>query len=67
MRILITGVHGFVGSNLNSKEFFRNILWNDSDINVDWSALGLELDGSMLSERDAKAPLLKDSDCNFYF
>jgi len=51
--------------NLYSKECDRNIRWNDPDINVDWKSLGLELDVPMLSDKDANAPLLKDSDCNF--
>lgn len=50
--------------NLYSKECDRNIRWNDPQINVDWNSFGLEGD-PMLSERDAAAPFLKDSDCNF--
>lgn len=53
--------------NLYSKECDRNIRWNDPDINVDWKALGLELDKPMLSDKDAEAPFLKESDCNFIF
>ena len=51
--------------NLYSKECDRNIRWNDPQINVDWKSLGLELEVPMLSDKDANAPLLKDSDCNF--
>ena len=52
--------------NLYSKECDRNIRWNDPLINVDWKSFGL--DGEpVLSEKDANAPLLKDSDCNFKF
>lgn len=50
--------------NLYSKECDRNIRWNDPDINVDWKSLGLEGE-PILSDKDANAPLLKDSDCNF--
>ena len=39
----------------------------DQIINVDWKALGLEADEPVLSEKDANAPLLKDSDCNFVY
>lgn len=50
--------------NLYSKECDRNIRWNDPEIGVDWKALGLEGE-PILSDKDAVAPLLKDSDCNF--
>ena len=33
----------------------RNIIWNDPDIGIDWG-----IDNPILSEKDAKAPLLKD-------
>lgn len=51
--------------NLYSKESDRNIRWNDPGIGIDWMALGLEGGEPILSEKDADAPLLKDSDCNF--
>ena len=38
----------------------RSILWCDSDINVNWS-----IENPIISEKDAKAPLLKNSDCSF--
>jgi dTDP-4-dehydrorhamnose 3,5-epimerase len=38
----------------------RNIIWNDPDINVDWG-----ITNPILSEKDAKAPRLQDSDINF--
>ena len=50
--------------NLYSKECDRNIRWNDPEINIDWKQLGLEGE-PCLSDKDANAPLLKDSDCNF--
>ncbi len=53
--------------NLYSKECDRNIRWDDPDINVDWKSLGLEDNEPLLSGKDANAPLLKDSDCNFIY
>jgi dTDP-4-dehydrorhamnose 3,5-epimerase len=53
--------------NLYSRECDRNILWNDPDINIDWKALGLETEVPVLSDKDAKAPFLKDSDCDFVY
>lgn len=50
--------------NFYSRECERNIRWNDPDINIDWKALGLEGE-PCLSGRDAEAPFLKESDCNF--
>ncbi len=52
--------------NLYSKECDRNIKWNDPDINIDWESFGLK-GQPVLSEKDAIAPYLKDSDCNFKF
>ena len=50
--------------NLYSKECDRNIRWNDPEIGIDWSVFGL--DGEpVLSDKDAIAPFLKDSDCNY--
>ena len=59
--------HGFVvlsqtaellykASNEYSKEHDRGILWNDSDIAIDW---GIDFE-PILSEKDKKQPLLKD-------
>lgn len=59
--------HGFVvlsdeaeilykASNEYSPENDRGVLWNDPDINIDWS-LGFE---PILSDKDTKQPLLKD-------
>lgn len=51
--------------NLYSKECDRNIRWNDPEIGIDWGLPeGVE---PCLSEKDANAPLLKDSDCNFKY
>ena len=52
--------------NLYSKECDRNIRWNDPDINIDWNLFGL-IGEPILSDKDAKAPLLKESDCNFTY
>lgn len=43
-----------------SAEHDRSISWNDPDINIKWP-----IDHPILSEKDIKAPLLKDSDVNF--
>lgn len=41
-------------------EYDRAIAWNDPDIGIDWGT-----DQFIVSEKDRKAPLLKDSDVNF--
>ena len=46
--------------NYYNHESDRSILWCDPDINVDWN-----VENPIISEKDAKAPLLKDSDCSF--
>jgi len=38
----------------------RNIRWNDPELAIDWGIVQ-----PILSEKDAVAPFLKDSDCNF--
>ena len=43
-----------------SKENDRSIRWNDPEIGVDWGIIN-----PILSEKDANAPFLKDSDVNF--
>jgi dTDP-4-dehydrorhamnose 3,5-epimerase len=40
----------------------RNILWNDSTLNINWGA-----ENPILSEKDAKAPNLSESDVNFKY
>ena len=52
--------------NLYSSKDDRGIRWNDPEIGIDWHTFGLEGD-PILSGKDATAPLLKDSDCNFVF
>lgn len=43
-----------------SPEHDRSIAWNDPDIGIIWP-----IDQPSLSDKDRKAPLLKDSDVNF--
>lgn len=50
--------------NLYSKECDRNIRWNDQQIGIDWSKWGVN-SKPILSEKDANAPFLVDSDCNY--
>jgi len=65
--------HGFLTLSDNSEvqykvdeyyapEYDRSIRFDDPEINVDW---GIET--PILSEKDKKAPLLNDSDCNFKY
>lgn len=66
-------LHGFVTLTDNVElsykvdEFYspendRSICWNDAEIGVEWG-----VDEPVLSEKDKKAPLLKDSDVKFNF
>ncbi len=48
--------------NYYSYEHDRSILWSDSEIGIDWGTTN-----PILSEKDAKAPLLKDSGCSFVY
>lgn len=45
-----------------SPDFDRSIVWNDPDIGVEWG-----VKTPVLSDKDAKAPLLRNSDVNFVF
>ncbi len=45
-----------------SKECDRGIAYNDPDIGVDWGDIV-----PVLSDKDQKSPMLKDSDCNFVY
>ncbi len=45
-----------------SPENDRSIRFDDPEINVDWG-----IENPILSEKDMKAPLLKDSDSNFVY
>lgn len=40
----------------------RNIIWNDEELNIDWG-----IENPILSEKDAKAPKLSESDVNFVY
>ncbi|AWK50040.1 dTDP-4-dehydrorhamnose 3,5-epimerase [Clostridium beijerinckii] len=46
--------------NYYNYESDRSILWCDPEINVDWN-----VENPIISDKDAKAPFLKDSDCSF--
>ena len=46
--------------NFYSKEHDRNIRFDDPELCVEWG-----IADPILSEKDASAPFLKDSDCNF--
>lgn len=48
--------------NLYAKECDRSIRFDDPSIGVNWG-----ISDPVLSEKDLKAPLLKDSDCNFIY
>lgn len=48
--------------NFYSKECDRSIKFNDHDINVNWG-----IENPIVSDKDANAPFLKDSDCNFIY
>jgi len=41
-------------------EFDRAITWNDPDITIDWGS-----SNPIISEKDTKAPILRESDVNF--
>lgn len=43
-------------------EFDRNIRYDDSDIGIDWGVAA-----PIISDKDLKAPLLKNCDCNFEY
>ena len=64
-------LHGFVtltddveflykADNFYDPEADRNIRWNDPEIGVEWN-----VEHPIVSEKDAKAPFLKDSDIDF--
>lgn len=43
-------------------EFDRNIIWNDPDIGIEWG-----IENPVLSEKDMKAPKLRDADIDFIY
>ncbi len=52
----------YKADNVYNFEMDRNIIWNDPEININWG-----IDNPILSDKDAKAPLLKDSDVDFKY
>ena len=48
--------------NYYNYESDRSIIWNDPDIGVDWGT-----ENPVLSEKDSRAPRLRDSDCSFRY
>ena len=48
--------------NLYSKECDRGIRFNDPEIGVDWG-----VPDPVLSQKDTVSPILRDSDCNYFF
>jgi len=65
--------HGFLTLSDNSEvqykvdeyyapEYDRSIRFDDPEINVDWG-----IENPILSEKDKKAPVLKNCDCNFKY
>lgn len=52
----------YKADNFYSPENDRNIRWNDPQIGIDW-----EIETPVLSDKDAKAPFLKDSDVDFVY
>ena len=52
--------------NLYSAECDRGIRWDDPEIGIDWHSFGLQ-EIPILSAKDAAAPLLNESDCNFKY
>jgi dTDP-4-dehydrorhamnose 3,5-epimerase len=48
--------------NYYNYESDRSILWCDPEINVNWN-----IENPIISEKDAMAPLLRDSDCSSQF
>ena len=45
-----------------SPEHERGVLWNDSEINIEWP-----LNDKILQEKDSKLPILKNIDNNFFY
>jgi len=45
-----------------AQEYDRGIVWNDSDLKIDWPA-----NNPILSEKDARLPILKKAENNFIY
>ena len=65
--------HGFVtltedveflykADNYYNKPSERSIVWNDPELAIDWG-----VENPVLAEKDANAPMLKDSDVDFEY
>jgi len=52
----------YKADNYYTPEADRNIIWNDEEINVAWG-----IENPIISEKDAKAPKLCDSDVDFVY
>lgn len=52
----------YKADNFYNYEADRNILWNDPELNVDWG-----IQNPILSDKDAKAPKLSESDIDFRY
>ena len=49
-------------SELWSRDKERSIIWNDKEININWPLKDINFSEPRLSEKDSKAPILKNSD-----
>ena len=49
-------------SELWSRDIERSIIWNDKEININWPLKDINFSEPRLSEKDSKAPILKNSD-----
>ena len=52
----------YKASELWSKEQDRSIRWDDKDINIDWPLKDINCFEPRLSEKDSKAPFLKNAE-----
>lgn len=52
----------YKADNYYCPEADRNIIWNDDEINIKWG-----IDSPIVSEKDAKAPSLAESDVDFIY
>lgn len=52
----------YKADNFYNAQADRNIRWNDPDLNIDWG-----IENPIVSDKDAKAPFLKESDIDFKY
>lgn len=52
----------YKADNYYNAENDRSILWCDEEIGIDW-----HIENPIISEKDSKAPRLKDSDVDFIY